>query len=206
MARDLFLQEICSLHIRGRECEGEGELFKGAADQVSLLAAGESHVPADSHSLLAGEAHKAADHVDAFFAVTVGQPVADRIVGDFFPLSGLVVFGVTVGDAVEVDLANVVEERDDGDGLLAWRQVVDLADAFPLDVVFKTVVNVEGVVKQSPLVGAVEARACGRGEEVAVHQEVKQLVRSVAADIIVVDLNKSFSVGHGLRSPFSYSP
>ena len=63
---------------------------------VFVLVARKAHMPADCHSFLSRQPHKPAYHIDAFFAVTVGQGVVDFVVRHFLPLTGFVVVGVAV--------------------------------------------------------------------------------------------------------------
>ena len=71
----LFLQEIGGLHVRHAEGEGQGVLLEGLAHHALVLYVYLFHVPADGHSLLPGEAHKAREDVHALLPVAVGQRV-----------------------------------------------------------------------------------------------------------------------------------
>ena len=114
--------------------------------------------------------------------MAVGEGVLHGVVGDLFPLAGLAVFLVAVGDGVELGLAHVVEEGAEGEALLA---VVRVEVAFAQDAV-----DVDAVLGEAALVGQVVAGAGGGGEEVGAGEPGEELVRAFSFYVGIVGFHK----------------
>ena len=132
------------------------------------------------------------DQHGALGAMAEGHQVVDRVERHLFPFPSLFVLDIPGAGAVEVGLANVVEQSDDDEAFIA-----DLDDGMPsdyvkphlgavlIDLIFvkqspESVQHIEAVLQEAALAGEVELRA-GRGRvEVALADVVHQLVNAGA--------------------------
>lgn len=190
-------QEVGSLHIRDGERKRQRIHGERLTDGILVLGSGESHMPADSHCLLPGEAYESAHHVDGFLPMTVGQRVVYLVPGLLFPLTGLFVLDVAPAYPVEIHLAHVVQQRDYRHGFGTGGEVVFLLHPFPLQIRAQAVVYVKGVPQKSALKGVVVPRACRGGKEIAlILEKVQQLVCAVPGDIPGEYFQEFFLVCH----------
>ncbi len=184
--------EIGGLGIGDMEEEGVGIFIEGVAHGV--IAALDSfietaHMPVDGDSFLAGEADETADHIDGFFAVSVGERIFDGIEGAFFPLA-VFVFDIAEIDLVVVGFANIVQKRDDRH---AFRRDFFFPFALVLDVevLNEAIIRFDAMFAESAFIRGMELRGRGGGEEIAfVFQPVEKLVRAFSGDILRKNADK----------------
>jgi len=88
--------------------------------------------------------------------VPVGQVVLNGVVRHLLPLA-LLVLGVAEAGLVKVDLAQIVQERGNGDALVGVADAVHLLHTGTRQNVAEAVIHVQAVLAQSALVVAVVA-------------------------------------------------
>ena len=154
-------------------------------------------MPADRRCLGGLQPHKTLDEEHAFFAVSVGKGVLNGVIGNLFPLSGLLVFHIAGTHLIELRLADIVQQ---GTQRKALRVVTG-----GVKVLFHHhLIDVHTVLYQTAGTGAVVAGAGGRSEKVSGLQPFQQTVGALAADIALVIFNEFLLIVHA-AAPFRVS-
>ena len=92
--------------------------------------------------LFAAQAQKAADDINAFFAVPVGHGVGIFKGGHLFP-GAVLVLDIAERGLITVDLAKIMQKGNDGDGFRARCKAVDLLDALPRKIIAKAFIDID---------------------------------------------------------------
>ena len=92
-----------------------------------------------------------------------------------------------------------MEEGGDGDGLIRVADTVGLLDAGTVQDIHQRVVDVEGVLAKTALVVTMVAGGGGGGEEVGILQIGEELIRTLAGDVGLIDVDEPLAVLGGLE-------
>lgn len=148
-----------------------------------------SHVPPDSQQFLAVQTQVVVHDMAGFLTVAEGKLVIHLVTGVTLPFSGIVL-APTLNLAVDVALANVVEQCDNGDAL-GWQALLKQALATVLPWKEHVLIDLQGgfkdidaVLAQAARCVQMKLRAGGGGEEVRTVNIGKEAFQTVALDIL----------------------
>ena len=153
---------------------------------------------ADSKRLLTAELHVARENIDRLLTVTVGELVAEFIARHLLP-NAVLVLDVSRADLVDVDLAEIVQKRDDGDALLGIAESELILDSCAVEIAVQAIVDVQAVLEKSALIIAMKACRRGCRKEIAlfgIGQKFEQLICAFSFDFGFVNFQKFLVVGH----------
>ena len=132
--------------------------------------------------------------------MAIGQGVFILIRWDLGPLAVLPLH-VAGGGLVAADLAHVMQQRHQGDGLLAVLQPIQVRDPLAGQVVRQAVVDVQAVLTQAAGVSPVVPGGRRSGEKVAfVGQVIQQGLCPVPVDVLLKQFDKFFLGRHGCKT------
>ena len=99
---------------------------------------------------------------------------------------------------VEIDLADVVQKRNQRDRLVGIVHAIHSFRAFVRKKLAQAIVNIQAVRQKPAGTIPVKTRGSGRGEKVAIlrAKPLKKLIGPLALDFCIVDFKKSFFICH----------
>ena len=154
----------------------------------------------DGKGLVVRQLHIAHDQPDGLFPVAEGQGVVEVVDRHLLP-DAVVVLDVAEPGLIAADLAQIMEQGNDGHALLVVvlsPETVDLLDPAAGQIGVHAVIDVEAVLAESSRTGGMIPGAGRRFEEIRGQQEVEQVLGALPVNKLPINLDKPFFGIHNL--------